>query len=48
MQAIGITLFESEKFGGSKLSGGGGKHSPGKQSMRRSDRSGRCKSFRFT
>lgn len=23
MQAIGITLFESEKFGGSKVSGGG-------------------------
>lgn len=22
MQAIGITLFESEKFGGSKVSGG--------------------------
>ena len=35
MQAIGITLFESEKFGGSKVSGG--KHSPSKQSMRRSD-----------
>lgn len=38
MQAIGITLFESKKFGGPKISGGGGKHPPGKQSMCRSDR----------